>query len=131
MSRANILIVIAIAVICFSSWGYLNQPKHEPAWPTRIQGFCFSPYREGQSGVLKTMPSEAEIESDLALLADKTYAIRTYTVEGIMAKVPALARKYGLNVTLGSGSLSATIPCSGAILPPSNWRAISTVCGRP
>ena len=102
MSRANILIVIAIAVICFTSWGYLNQPKHEPAWPTRIQGFCFSPYREGQSGVLKTMPSEAEIESDLALLADKTYAIRTYTVEGVMAKVPALARKYGLNVTLGA-----------------------------
>lgn len=102
MSRANILIVIAIAVICFSSWAYLNKPKEEPAWPTRIQGFCFSPYREGQSAVLKIMPSEQEVESDLALLADKTYAIRTYTVEGVMAKVPALARKYGLNVALGA-----------------------------
>ncbi len=102
MTRANILIVIAIAVICFSSWAYLNRPKNEPAWPTRIQGFCFSPYREGQSAVLKTEPSEAEVESDLALLADKTYAIRTYTVEGVMAKVPALAQKYGINVTLGA-----------------------------
>jgi exo-beta-1,3-glucanase (GH17 family)/cellulose synthase/poly-beta-1,6-N-acetylglucosamine synthase-like glycosyltransferase len=102
MSRANILIVIAIAVVCFSSWAYLNRPKNEPAWPTRIQGFCFSPYREGQSAVLKIMPSEAEVEADLALLADKTYAIRTYTVEGVMAKVPALARKYGINVALGA-----------------------------
>ena len=109
MSRANILIVIAIAVICFSSWAYLNQPKDEPAWPSRIQGFCFSPYREGQSpyqedqsGVTKITPSEAEIETDLALLADKTYAIRTYTVEGVIGKIPALAHKYGLNVALGA-----------------------------
>ncbi len=102
MTRANILIVIAIAVICFSSWAYLNRPKNEPAWPTRIQGFCFSPYREGQSAVLKIMPSEAEVESDLALLADKTYAIRTYTVEGVMGKIPALAQKYGINVALGA-----------------------------
>jgi len=102
MRRVNIFIVIAIAVICISSWAYLNRPKNEPAWPTRIQGFCFSPYREGQSAVLKTMPSEAEVESDLALLAEKTYAIRTYTVEGVMAKVPALARKYGINVALGA-----------------------------
>ena len=110
MNRTNILIVIAIAVFCFSSWAYLNQPKNEPAWPTRIQGFCFSPYREGQSpyqegqqsAVSKILPSEAEIEKDLALLADKTYAVRTYSVEGAFAKIPALARKYGLNVALGA-----------------------------
>ena len=102
MSRANFLIAIAIAVICFSSWAYLNQPKNEPAWPARIQGFCFSPYREGQSAVDKIMPSEAELESDMALLADKTHAIRTYTVEGVMGKIPAIAQKYGLNVTVGA-----------------------------
>ncbi len=102
MNRVNFLIVIAIAVVCFSAWGFLNRPTDEPAWPNRIQGFCFSPYRQGQSAVLRTMPTEAEVESDLALLADKTYAIRTYTVEGVMAKVPALARKYGINVALGA-----------------------------
>jgi exo-beta-1,3-glucanase (GH17 family)/cellulose synthase/poly-beta-1,6-N-acetylglucosamine synthase-like glycosyltransferase len=48
------------------------------------------------------MPTEAEIESDLKLLANTTNAIRTYTVEGVQAKIPALARKYGINVTLGA-----------------------------
>ena len=102
MNRANILISIAIAVICISFWAFLNQPETEPPWPDRIQGFSFSPMREGQSAITHILPSEEEIDSDLALLADKTYAVRSYTMEGSLAKIPELARKHGLNVTLGA-----------------------------
>ncbi len=102
MNRANILISIAIAVICISFWAFLNQPETEPPWPERIQGFSFSPMREGQSIIQHVLPTEEEIDSDLALLADKTYAVRTYTMEGTLAQIPALARKHGLNVTLGA-----------------------------
>jgi exo-beta-1,3-glucanase (GH17 family)/cellulose synthase/poly-beta-1,6-N-acetylglucosamine synthase-like glycosyltransferase len=102
MNRANILISIAIAVICLSLWALFNQPETEPPWPERIQGFSFSPFREGQSAIEHILPSAEEIDRDLALLAEKTYAVRTYTMEGTLAQVPELASKHGLNVTLGA-----------------------------
>ncbi|MEW6594525.1 MAG: glycosyltransferase [Thermodesulfobacteriota bacterium] len=102
MSRANILIVIAIAVVSFSLWAFFNRPEQEPPWPKRIQGFSFSPFRDGQSAVDHVLPSVAEIEEDVRLVSAKTHAIRTYTVEGSLGEIPALARKYGLKVTLGA-----------------------------
>jgi exo-beta-1,3-glucanase (GH17 family)/cellulose synthase/poly-beta-1,6-N-acetylglucosamine synthase-like glycosyltransferase len=102
MTRSNILISIAVAVLTFSVWAYLNRPEQEPAWPTKIQGFSFSPMREGQNPLTQNFPSEAEIDADLALLSGKTHAIRTYTVEDVEAKVPELAQKHKINVTLGA-----------------------------
>ncbi len=102
MNRANILIFIAVAIISSSIWAWLNRPTPEPAWPARIQGFCFSPMRAGESGVDHILPTVAEIDADLALLAKRTYAIRTYTVEGNLGEIPRLAHRYGLNVTLGA-----------------------------
>ncbi|MHB8810759.1 MAG: glycosyltransferase [Desulfobulbaceae bacterium] len=101
MTRANILICIAIAVVSISFWAVLNQPEDEPAWPSRIQGFSFQPMRAGNDPTKHKLPTEAEVDADLKLLADKTNAVRTYSVEGVLAKIPALAQKYGLNVTLG------------------------------
>ncbi|OGQ99670.1 MAG: beta-(1-3)-glucosyl transferase [Deltaproteobacteria bacterium RIFOXYD12_FULL_55_16] len=102
MTRANILIAIAIAVISSAIWAFVNQPGQEPRWPKRIQGFSFSPFREGQSAIDHVLPSVEEIDADLALLAQKTHAVRTYTQEGTLAEIPRLAQKYRLNVTLGA-----------------------------
>ncbi len=102
MHRCNILIGISVAILTFSIWAYLNRPEQEPAWPKRIQGFSFSPFRPGQSPLLKSFPSEKEIDEDLALLAGKTHAIRTYTMESTLARITELAKKYKINVTLGA-----------------------------
>ena len=102
MVRINILICIAIAVIYTSFWALLNRPEQEPSWPSRIQGFSFSPLRAGQNPTKGKLPSEKEIEADLALLSDKTNAIRTYTVEGVYSSIPKLAFKHKINVTLGA-----------------------------
>ncbi len=102
MARFNILICIAIAVVFFSFWSLMNRPEVEPSWPNRIQGFSFSPMRAWNNPIYNKLPTEAEIEADLALLADKTNAVRTYSVEGVQARIPVLARKHGLNVTLGA-----------------------------
>jgi exo-beta-1,3-glucanase (GH17 family)/cellulose synthase/poly-beta-1,6-N-acetylglucosamine synthase-like glycosyltransferase len=102
MTRANILISIAIAVVSISFWAFFNQPEIEPPWPNRIQGFSFSPMQAWNDPTKQKMPTEEEIESDLKLLANTTNAVRSYTVVGVQAKIPALARKYDINVTLGA-----------------------------
>ncbi|MBA3012864.1 MAG: glycosyltransferase, partial [Proteobacteria bacterium] len=102
MTRLNILICIAIAVVSISFWSLLNRPEIEPPWPNRIQGFSFSPMQAWNNPMEKRFPTEKEIDGDLKLLADKTNAIRTYSVEAVQEKIPALAQKHGLNVTLGA-----------------------------
>lgn len=102
MTRVNILISITIAAISISFWALLNRPEVEPPWPSRIQGFSFSPMQADNDPTKQKLPSQEEVEADLKLLANTTNAIRTYTIEGVQAQIPALARKYGINVTLGA-----------------------------
>jgi exo-beta-1,3-glucanase (GH17 family)/cellulose synthase/poly-beta-1,6-N-acetylglucosamine synthase-like glycosyltransferase len=98
----NIIIAVSVASITFSVWAFLNRPETEPVWPKKVPGFSFSPMRLGQNAIKSILPSKEEIEDDLKLLKGTTHAIRTYSVDGSMAEIPALARKHGLNVTLGA-----------------------------
>ncbi|NEV61461.1 glycosyltransferase [Thiorhodococcus minor] len=103
MNRSiNILIPILIALLTVAAWWLLNRPNDEPPWPTRIQGFSFSPMQADDDPSQDRFPSVEEIEGDLALLEGKVHAVRTYTVEGTLASVPSLAAKHELNVTLGA-----------------------------
>ncbi len=102
MTKVNLLIAVAIAAITIGFWAYLNRPEQEPAWPARIQGFSFSPMRADQSPIEGRLPSEEQIDADLALLEGKTHAVRTYTMEGTLAEVPVLARRHHINVALGA-----------------------------
>jgi len=103
MSRSiSIAIPILIAALTVSLWAMMNQPKAEPPWPTRIQGYSFSPMRADDDPTRHVFPSIAEVDEDLALLQDEAYAIRTYTLEGPMSKVPRLAAARGLNVSVGA-----------------------------
>ncbi|MBI4774724.1 MAG: glycosyltransferase [Deltaproteobacteria bacterium] len=101
MKTSSVIIAVAIAILCVSLWALVNRPEQEPPWPPRIQGFSFSPFQAGQGPLEEKYPSESQIEADLAVLQGKTYAIRTYTVEDVLVKIPELARKYGINVALG------------------------------
>lgn len=102
MIRANIITAAAVAILTVSIWAFMNQPEQEPAWPRRIQGFSFQPMRAGQNPLEKQYPSPAQIDADLALLAGKTHAVRTYSVAASMAGVPRLAKQHGINVALGA-----------------------------
>jgi len=102
MTRSNFLIAVAITIISILFWALLNRPEQAPPWPTQIQGFSFSPMREHHNPIKHILPNAEEIEADLALLANTTHAVRTYTLEGDQIQIPALAQKYNLNVTLGA-----------------------------
>ncbi|MEJ2214658.1 MAG: beta-(1-3)-glucosyl transferase, partial [Gammaproteobacteria bacterium] len=101
-SKSNFLIVLVIAFLTVSLWAYSNRPAQEPPWPEVIPGFAFSPYHNGQSPLTAIHPTLEQIESDLELLSGHTHAVRTYTVDGIFAEIPGLARKHGLNIAVGA-----------------------------
>jgi exo-beta-1,3-glucanase (GH17 family)/glycosyltransferase involved in cell wall biosynthesis len=98
----SLLIAAVFATLTFAVWAYLNRPTREPPWPPVIQGFAFSPFRANEDPTHFEMPTDAEIDSDLALLEGKVNAVRTYSVGSTLADVPELAEKHGLNVALGA-----------------------------
>ncbi len=102
MIRINIIIAVAVAAVTYGLLAYMNRPEIEPPWPDRVMGFSFSPMRAEHDPIVDNVATVEQIDEDLALLAGKTYAVRTYTVDGPMAHVPELAKKYDLNVALGA-----------------------------
>jgi len=99
---SGILVAAVFAVITYALWARLNRPEQEPEWPRRIQGVAYSPYQAGQTPWSGEQPTDAQIDADLALFKDKAHAIRTYSVQGTQADIPALAAKHGLSVALGA-----------------------------
>src|SRR5438067_482814 len=98
----SLLIASVFAMLTFAVWAWLNRPTLEPPWPARIQGFAFSPFRADEDPTQLQMPTDAEIDSDLALLEGKVNAVRTYSVEKTLADIPELAERHDLNVALGA-----------------------------
>ncbi len=97
-----LLIAALFATLTFAVWALLNRPTSEPPWPKLIQGFAFSPFRSNEDPTHFQMPTDEEIDSDLALLQGKVNAVRTYSVAGTLADVPVLAEKHGINVAIGA-----------------------------
>jgi len=91
-----------VATVTYSFLAYINRPEIEPSWPDMIQGFSFSPMREDDNPIEGRLASLDQIEDDISLLSGKTHAIRTYTVDGPLSEVPALAKPYDINVALGA-----------------------------
>lgn len=102
MSRASLLITLLMGFLTVLMWAVVNRPDIEPPWPTKVEGFSFSPMRGEQSPLSGDLPSLEDIDADLALLAGDAHAVRTYTVRGDMGEVPRLAVAHGLNVALGA-----------------------------
>lgn len=102
MNKSSFAIALAIAVLTTALWALLNRPGEEPPWPSRIQGFSFSPMRAEHDPATDRLPSVDQIDADLALLQGETYAVRTYTVKEAQAEIPRLAKAHGLNVALGA-----------------------------
>ncbi|MDO6459726.1 glycosyltransferase [Granulosicoccaceae sp. 1_MG-2023] len=102
MSRASVVYPVIIGALSILLWTLLNQPSQLPPWPDTIQGFSFNPMQRHHNPREGDQPTPEEIDSDLALLQGKSHSVRTYTVEGNLAEVPALAAKHGLNVALGA-----------------------------
>ncbi|MBS0379957.1 MAG: glycosyltransferase [Proteobacteria bacterium] len=101
-SIPSLLIAAVFALLTFAVWAYLNRPTREPPWPSVVWGFAFSPFRANEDPTHNILPTESEIDSDLALLQGKVRAVRTYSVQGTLAKIPELAERRDMNVAVGA-----------------------------
>ena len=101
--KLAILFVVALLVaVNFSIWSYINNPLQLQPWTKTTMGVTYDPLRKEDTQTGDSFPSEADIDSDLALLANKVHAVRTYSMLKGQDKIPELASKYNLNVTLGA-----------------------------
>lgn len=101
MRKESFLIAIAVTALTIMFWAGMNRPTSEPAWPKVIQGFSFAPFQANQDPTDERYPSVNQIDADLALLAGRTHAVRTYSVQGSLGEIPDLAKRHKINVTLG------------------------------
>jgi exo-beta-1,3-glucanase (GH17 family)/cellulose synthase/poly-beta-1,6-N-acetylglucosamine synthase-like glycosyltransferase len=85
----------------FGMWEVSNRPVDEPLWSGKMSGFAYSPIRPGQAPGLDAFPTEAEIEADIAIIARHGQALRTYSIDGTLARIPAIAGSYELDVIVG------------------------------
>jgi exo-beta-1,3-glucanase (GH17 family) len=93
---------LGVGVVAMGLWAGFNRPVTDIApYQGDIGGSAFSPFHKGESPATGVYPSQAEIKSDLAFASKYTHNIRTYTVEGDLGTIPALAQGMNLNITLG------------------------------
>jgi exo-beta-1,3-glucanase (GH17 family) len=102
MTRTNIIIATAIAVVTISVLALLNRPEVEPRWPSRVQGFSFSPLHANHDPAKARFPDLKQIDADLRLLENRARSVRTYSMEGTLGEIAPLAAQHGLKVTLGA-----------------------------
>ncbi len=96
-------ILIALIMVVGASalfWTSRDYTVVAPDWDGQVRGIAYNPsHLFRASDQLHVTPEQ--IDRDLAQLSRVTGHIRTYTVDGGMDKVPEIARRYGMMVSLG------------------------------
>jgi len=96
-------IVIALFMVVNASalfWASRDYTVVAPDWDGQVRGIGYNPsHLFRASDQLHVTPEH--IDRDLGQLSHVTGHIRTYTVDGGMDKVPEVARRYGMTVSLG------------------------------
>ncbi|MDE2183045.1 MAG: glycosyltransferase [Alphaproteobacteria bacterium] len=102
-SSGTLRIALALCLVVGASalfWASRDFTLVAPDWDGLVRGVTYNPshvYSQGQSKHI----SPERIDSDMAQLSRITGHVRTYTVSGGMEKVPEIARRHGLSVSLG------------------------------
>ena len=101
MHKEHLLVLVCLAAITAVVWAASDREVDAPQWRGRIAGFAYSPMQPAQRPALNEFPSEADLQADLALIAQYANSIRTYSIDGTLAQIPRLARNENLEVTAG------------------------------
>lgn len=103
LQGGRLRIAMALVMVVGGSalfWASRDYTVSAPEWDGQVRGIAYSPSRQFAENDQKHITPE-HIDRDMEQLSHLTSHIRTYTVDGGMDKVPAIARRYGMTVTLG------------------------------
>ncbi len=92
------LVLVVGASVLF--WASRDYTVVAPDWASQVRGVTYNPshvFTLRENGHI----TPEQIDRDMAQLSLLTGRVRTYTVSGGMDKVPEIARRYGLTVSLG------------------------------
>jgi len=103
--KTKIVTVLALALLVminFSIWSFVNNPLQLQTWTKTTMGLTYDPTRKTDDPRSNKFVKEEDIDKDLALLQNKVHAIRTYSMLRGQHKIPEIAAKHDLNVTMGA-----------------------------
>ncbi len=103
LNGGTLRIAVALCLVVGASalfWASRDYTVVAPDWDGQVRGVTYYPSHTFSDSQLKHVPAE-RIDSDMAQLSRITGHVRTYTVSGGLDKVPEIARRYGLTVSLG------------------------------
>ena len=99
----RVSIAIALVMVVGASvlyWASRDRAVIAPDWDGQVRGLAYNPSHIFSDYDQKNV-TPAQIDRDLAQLSQLTGHVRTYTVAGGMDKVPEIARRHGMTVSLG------------------------------
>jgi len=102
-SLAFLLAALALAALAnLAYWGERGRLQPVPdAGSDTIQSVSFSPYQRGENPLMHITPTQDEISSDVAVLAGRVSALRTYTSLEGLDQVAHDAEPLGIKVEQG------------------------------
>jgi len=97
----HLLLIGFIVVLNYAFWSLTNPRADERPWGGQINGLSYTPWRESLQAEKGKHADAAEIDANMALLAQHALNVRTYGTNGGQELVPKLAARHNLQVTLG------------------------------
>ena len=101
--KGTLRIALALVLVVSASFMFWASRDYEviaPNWDGLVRGICYEPSHEYSRNPNQTISPE-RIDRDMAQLARLTGRVRTYSVANGLDRVPEIARRYGLVVSLG------------------------------
>ena len=103
MDSGRVRIAVALSLVVGASalfWASRDYTVVAPDWDGRVRGIAYNPSHLFNQRDQQDI-SPARLDQDMVQLSKVTGRIRTYTVSHGMDKVPEIAARYGLTVSLG------------------------------
>ncbi len=102
MRLSTVFVLLATVLVNAGIWIGVNKPHHVMESQYPLNGLSYNPYRRYESPLNGYNPPDEVLEADLALLSGKARHLRLYSASGGLERIPALAARYGVEITLST-----------------------------